>query len=395
MSLRTWCLLAVLALGGAGASVLSGCEIPLYIYPIECDAFQSVDSGCELLCIKGCLWDQLDGGTDAAPDGATDGGTASLEHVCDGECVAVAHTPFLGPVLLWTGPTLDPASAPEACPEKAPVADVWHADLSASPASCGACSCDSPAGSCTLPTTLTASSMTCGGPQSGVKYSPFNAPAGWAGGCTSMDKLADGELCNGVPCVKSLTIAGLDVTDGDCTAKTAPSPNPPSPPTWGITTVICQGTPSTGTAGCTDPGMVCTPAAAPGFSQCVWHEGVSGCPAYLMPYTERHVLYRDPIDQRGCSPCTCGAEAEGSCLAKVSVFADEACSDLVATISIDATGPACLDVLPAGSALGSKSASPPVYQPGTCKVGGGEPIGAVLPDPVTAQTLCCIPSTPV
>jgi hypothetical protein len=48
----------------------------------------------------------------------------------------------------------------------------------------------------------------------------------------------------------------------------------------------------------------------------------------------------------------------------------------------------CADV-PAGSALGSKSAGPTTYTPGACEASGGEPLGAAVPSqPVT---FCCLP----
>jgi hypothetical protein len=56
---------------------------------------------------------------------------------------------------------------------------------------------------------------------------------------------------------------------------------------------------------------------------------------------------------------------------------------------IDATGPACFDILPSGQALGSKLAEEPVYVHGACQVSGGEPVGdAVAVDPLT---YCCLP----
>jgi hypothetical protein len=396
MRIHRLVLLAAAAFG-AGAPLLAGCEIPMYFHARHCTVLERLQSECAIGCIEGCLtWEAfLDGGPDPTLEDAGEGGSdaGAADDACDGECAFRSHAPFFGPVLLWTGPSLDPTTAFSMCPEKAPVADVWYANLLAPPVSCGACSCDPGVGSCSLPPAMTVSSKTCGGPQSGAKYSTFDAPDGWDGSCTSNDAIGPGEMCNGVPCVKSLAIDPLLVTNGKCSPVTAPPPQAPSPPSWGTTTVMCTGTPFTGTGGCKDPGKVCTPAAEPGFSQCIYQTGVFSCPPWTAPYTEPHVVYKGNIDGRTCSSCACSDGKGSSCLAKVSVFSDTACSALVGTYSIDATGPGCFDILPVGSALGSKSASVPIYQPGTCTPSGGEPTGAAFADPKTALTLCCLPST--
>jgi len=46
----------------------------------------------------------------------------------------------------------------------------------------------------------------------------------------------------------------------------------------------------------------------------------------------------------------------------------------------------CVDI-PAGAALGSKTASAPAYQAGTCQPSGGGPSGDV--DYVGPSTFCC------
>jgi hypothetical protein len=62
---------------------------------------------------------------------------------------------------------------------------------------------------------------------------------------------------------------------------------------------------------------------------------------------------------------------------------------LSGTYGIDASGPACLDILPTGQAFGSKLATEPVYAPGACQVSGGEAVGDAVPD--EPSTFCCLP----
>ncbi len=59
----------------------------------------------------------------------------------------------------------------------------------------------------------------------------------------------------------------------------------------------------------------------------------------------------------------------------------------VVSVLADSNIATCHDVS-VGSPLGSKSAGPPTYAPGTCKPSGG-PTGSVTP--IGPGTLCCIP----
>lgn len=383
---------AVLAAGPALAAGLlsvflfSGCESST-IYEWElgrnCTPIEARVWGCEV-CPHTCAL--LDAGADA-PDGAdgvadaaeeADGGMA-----CEGECVPNHGVKWLGPVLVWTGPE---GEAP-ACPDQAKTAEDWHANLIVPPASCGSCSCDPPVGSCTLPTEMSVSTATCAGPQSGAWSSAFDAPAGWDGSCTSMNAFPAG--CNGNLCSKSVTISPLMKTEGPCASATVGSMEPPAAPTWGTFARTCIGTPHSGTGGCEDSDHVCAPATAPGFSQCTYREGDFPCQPDKL-YTERHVLYEGFADTRSCASCTCGEVVGSSCFAKVSVFTDSSCSAVLETHSIDTTGSSCFDVLPAGSALGSKSAGPVTYNPGVCQPGGGGLTGSA--EPLFPTTFCCLPT---
>jgi hypothetical protein len=125
---------------------------------------------------------------------------------------------------------------------------------------------------------------------------------------------------------------------------------------------------------------VCAPAAPePEFKQCI---SIVGDPAaWKCPssYTEKSVFYSG--DAPECAPCTCAAPTGSTCTGSIELYQDGSCSTpLGASISIDATGPVCVDV-PPGSAVGSKSATKAFYQPGSCKPSGGTPEGKIF---------CCI-----
>jgi hypothetical protein len=191
-------------------------------------------------------------------------------------------------------------------------------------------------------------------------------------------------MCIGGDCVQSLTISPLTLTETPCAVTVGPIAAD-LPHTWGTVARSCRGLLS---ASCAHPSEICVPAVEPGFAQCLVHDGVWECPD---TYSVKHVLYHGLKDTRACSPCACGAPTGGNCSAAVLVFNDAACSApiLGGSYGIDASGPACIDILPSGPALGSKLATAPVYSPGVCQASGGEPTGQATPD--QPSTYCCLP----
>ncbi len=361
----------VLVAGLASVFLFAGCGVDVIDGGRNCTLDEAQRWGCHQCPITCKL---LDGGTDAAEE--TDAATA-----CEGACVPRPTFKWRGPVLVALGAESDLPP----CPDQAQIAKDLSADLVVPPAACGVCSCDPPVGSCTLPTEMVASTATCAGAPSGTWFSPFDAPGGWDGACTSKDGLAGG--CNGVLCIKSLTIDPLLVTEGECTPAMSGSSGPPGKPTWSTFARICEGTPHSGSGGGETSAQTCVPAVAPGFVQCAYQDGDVPC-GLTPPYTKRHVLYEGYTDTRGCSPCACGEAVGGACSAKVSVFITPVCADLLGLFPIDALGPKCFD-LPPGTALASKSASPATYVPGACLSSGGTPTGTV--ERLGPTTFCCAP----
>jgi hypothetical protein len=295
---------------------------------------------------------------------------------CPGQCVPLEPAGWFTPEIVWFG---DPGSEPDCGGDS--IAYEGFAGLTA-PFDCGTCACSAPTGSCDLPSTISATAAACG--QTGATTT-FDPASGWSGACDSNDAIPSGKLCGGVKCVQSVTMGPMTLNDGACTPSPAQFP-PPSPPTWKTAAIACGINPF---FTCPDPYARCAPAARPGFKVCVFADSLGDVPcATVGPYTERHVFYGDFDDTRACSPCTCGAPSGSACSSTVSLYTDGACSSQVGSLTVDATGPKCVDV-PSGSALGSKSATPPSYTPGACAPGGGAPTGAATP--TKAATYCCLP----
>ena len=294
-----------------------------------------------------------------------DSGTSSSDagETCDGTCILSAPLGWFGPYLLWVG---DEADAPQCSDLSTDSHQIFagRSDLDA-PTHCDACACAPPTGTCTLPAKLTASAASCAGDGPGVAHTPFNPPPEWDGTCTSTNTVGPGKLCGGVPCVQSVTIAPLTLKESACAPIQPPNVQPPA--TWKKFARACAKTQPE--QRCTAQQGMCMPAA-PGtqFRQCISYSGEkagwSECPS---DYPDRSVFYHSFTDDRSCPACTCNPPAGSTCSGSVSMFGDATCgAPLSSTVLLDATGPACTDIKPAGSALGSKSASEPIYTPGQC-----------------------------
>lgn len=325
------------------------------------------------------------GMSDSCDGGGSDGGDAfdaGPIGSCAEQCLPLPPSGWDNPGLVYIGPELQVPP----CPTNAPKDGYeGYADLNA-PSICGACQCKPATGSCGLPATITVSnSAACPNDGPDASLTPFDPPKGWDGGCTATDAIDGGQLCDGSPCVESLTIAPLLVREDGCAPTQAPITT--DPPSWGTFTRLCRGQPI---GSCADNGLVCSPSSAPGFRACVWRYGEFSCSSpELAPYTEKHVFYDGYQDTRSCSACACDPPTGSTCSSKLSIYSDSGCATMPSyTLSIDSTGPLCDDLIP-GAALGSKSATPPVYMPGVCQPTGG-PMGSA--EPIGPSTLCCIPA---
>lgn len=305
---------------------------------------------------------------------------------CDGECVPVNESGWQEPWLLWLG--YDRVLAPQ-CPEQAPTKRDYYAPLPAPP--CGACGCDAPTGSCSLPATADANSAACPAASPGTAQTSFDAPSAWDGSCTAEQAIAANLDCGGAPCVQSVTFASLVLSEAGC------APKPPVVPHDNPKTLTLARTCAGATRGyCADSGHACTPgrpknADKPGFwTYCVAHEGADDAYTMTCPlaYPRKHVFSIDYFDARTCTSCTCGPPEGSDCTSTVSVYEDNACSTAteLGSVAVSSALPVCLDLLP-GSPLGSKAATPPLYEPGSCQPSGGEPTGDI--EKIGPVTFCC------
>ena len=117
-----------------------------------------------------------------------------------------------------------------------------------------------------------------------------------------------------------------------------------------------------------------------GFELCILHEGVKQCPE---AYPRQHVFYGGIDDGRACSPCECGSPIGSDCWGWVATYQDSECKDIIVYGTQIGLKPLTACWLgdppsPSGFSLGSKSAIPPIYKPGTCAPMGGEPMGAAV-----------------
>ncbi len=300
---------------------------------------------------------------DPCHENDSDAGTSNADagERCTGACLPAPRTFWSGPYLLWTG---NEADAPNCADLPGVLNEIYtgYGDLDA-PTHCDACTCAPPIGSCELPATLTASAASCAGDGPGVAHTSFDPPPKWDGSCTSANAIPSGKLCGGVPCVQSVTSAPLTLKQSDCVPIQPPNVQPP--PTWKKFARAC--TKEQPQELCSTVDALCVPAApGPEFKQCLSFQGdlaLSRCPP---EYPERNVFYDAFIDGRSCPSCTCTAPFGSTCTGSISIFGDAVCgASIGGALQIDAVKPKCYDLLP-GAALGSKSASEPIFTPGQC-----------------------------
>lgn len=305
----------------------------------------------------------------------TDLGQESAEG-CDGKCIPSTASPWVGPVLIWFGPS----DQEPLCPAETTMPDNRYFADPEVPSECS-CGCEPSAGSCALSSTLTASTVPCYQP--GGKSLSFDAPAGWTGACTAQ---------NAIPAsagVQSLNIAPLALKEGDC--QPASSPPTRGEVKWKTVARSCRWPLTTA---CKKTLGLCAPSPAPPpqFSTCVVSFGDHPCPE---DYQDKSLFFESNIvkDDRLCAPCSCGGAPQGSrCVAQVSVYQNDVCA-ATPPISHQATSDKglCVDVA-SSTALQSKSADPPTYIPGICSEGSSELMGDLkMPGSIS---ICCLREQP-
>jgi len=320
---------------------------------------------------------------DAGPDGGeadADGGPSCDIPACVGDCVPFDPLADEGvPVLLWVG--ANEHDAPP-CPGTTPVEHFkGYGEFSAADATCAACSCGPSSGSCELASSIVARASPCNGAED-APTTPTDAPAAWDGSCSAENAIPAGLTCapSGTLCAQSITVSALVTVAEECAPEPAEQPDIPAP-TWGLFGRACGYLQD----GC-DAGELCIPSPPDQYMQCLAWRGEHECPAD--DYTERVTLYEDYSDTRDCAPCSCGPPENSSCNSLVTFYEDGACSAQIGSVGAWSVDTSCVDVTPAGLAIGSKSATAPIYHGGTCAASGGELVGSA--DPIGPMTFCCL-----
>lgn len=298
------------------------------------------------------------------------------------------------PISLWIGPA---DQVPAACPndpqygvpnEKFRLFD----QLDAPPATCSQCSCGPSDGTCNgVPETLELRAGTCA--QNGVMTVPFDSPANWDGSCTNANAIAAGAKCptgSQTLCTQSVHSSALPLPANEACQPSVNSPLFDVKTSWKIAALGCHGNTEAQSCGTDSLKMYCVNDPGPAWLQCTYREGVHDtCPDNYQ--YARHVLYpKEPIDNRGCSACECGAPMGSACMGSLSLFADGSCGVELVKNLIASTGDTCFDVQPPGIGFGSKRISNQSYLPGICSTSGGEAIGNATADATKAVTFCCM-----
>jgi hypothetical protein len=279
----------------------------------------------------------------------------------------------------WTGPEelYDNSSTPPSCgPSFNFFADYdGYAMLEALPADCSTCTCGGPTGVTCSPVTTgfftdAACTMACS----------TTGTALTDGTCTDVTGaiLACGVTTSG----DYLEISRPTVTGGSCAASTETYTVPPV--TWGIQSQACSPASGAATGNCSG-GDTCVPATDPDYlpTYCIFQSGSVPCPS--TGYTTQYVFYGGHDDDRMCTDCSCGMVSAAACAGgEVDAYSDACVTEtgeftpLPQTCTAVPTGTTHLEYT-AATSTGS----------GSCKAGGGEPVGGATPTEPT--TFCCTP----
>jgi hypothetical protein len=288
----------------------------------------------------------------------------SLVDCADPECTTSICAPP-APVG-WDGPApLSLGLGGPSCPAALTPLGSGTGAITATPASCNACDCTSPAGGdCDLgTTTIYDSSNSCGGPIEEILVP--SAP----------------NQCESFNMSDPQAQAESDVIDvdapGSCTASGGEATL--TNPSFAEPAELCTG--SVG-AGCS--GDVCVPALD-GAPICIFAAGNGDCPPGA--YSDKTVLFESIADTRDCGPCSCGPATDQTCSGVTELFAGNNCQAFINSLPHDGTTCDSYDLSQPGSSYMFIPGGPPAG--GSCATSGGEPIGAA-----TAQgaiTACCMP----
>lgn len=378
--------------------ILGACTAPPSYAPGDCDPNADFPSAR-------CLALQADAGSDADGDAEPMKGPMGVDDLgldpdkwspCgDGFCAPeLSGQSALGwekvPVSLYVGQN---DGTPLACPENLTEVGRLYDELVAPPAVCEACTCEASKGECSQPPDkIEIRAGTCA--ESGVPFSPFDGPPNWTGTCSSEGGLSAGAMCGNKPCAQSVWASPLPPPKGDACLPTTTIPLSTKNFTWKTRGIACQA--ETKQNACSSETQYCAADLGHEWLTCVHQKGIhnlSDCPDAYNASVHRLYPY-EPLDDRGCAECSCGAPVGSACIGKMRLYDDAACSQELFSMLLGSMDNNCSGVIPAGSAIGSKRVTDLAYLAGTCGPTGGEPKGTATGNTANAVTFCCMKPSP-
>ncbi|TKD03151.1 hypothetical protein [Polyangium fumosum] len=364
---------------------LAACSAPDTFVQSRCDPNAPIpDEYC-----RGLLADAgADGGGN---DAAAPGPTPQSMGTCTEACVPVPS----GGAGYWSEVPVSvrfdkPEALPKFCPSSVPNEKFRLFDeLVAPPAACEACACEPSEGTCEggPPQTIEIRAGTCF--ESAAVSLPFSGPAGWDGSCTSSNALPAGASCGGEFCAQSVLASALPGPTSESCAPKSAAPSFTTEREWKLGALACMANTNDDTCGESATKRYCVADPGPDYLYCVHGEGVlEPCPDNYNH--ERHEMYpEEPLDDRGCEACECGAPVGSVCVGSLHLYDDATCSSQFEQAGLASTDEKCIDILPDGRAIGAKAVTGVTYVHGTCGSSGGAPKGSASPNKISAITFCC------
>jgi hypothetical protein len=293
-------------------------------------------------------------------------------------CAPSVPSPWVGPALLWTGPS---GTTPPSCPAQYPTV----LDANAGPTgSADTCSC-----------ACTASGQTCSTTGTFMSQGACQTVSA----CRTVTPASDGTCTPATTATTcgsggSFTAPTPSASGGTCTPGVTTTPG--SAAGWTTSARLCSGVAVTDSpGGCSTTTDACVLGPPSGFvaNVCIYQTGTPACPA---AYPNPQVFYSGESDLRGCGPCTCSSSpSPGSCSGTITLYGaiNGGCTGNSATFTLGAQAcagaPGVVGVTYSGLANnpGFAKASYTVT-PGTCSVTVA-PVATGAVTATTPTTVCC------
>ncbi len=257
-----------------------------------------------------------------------------------------------GPIVLFEGAIAQDPGCTVSFPAEA---YLGHAGLVPEPASCAACTCTTPQVSCTT-NPLSFGDATCA-----TVLGSFPQPT--PGQCQS---ITIPSMTAGVSAMAPTAVAGA------CTPSGGMAMLPP--PNWQTVGRAC-GVLGEGKGCATTESCVPKPSTPFEAGLCVYTTGDMPCP---QAFPQKHVFDDDVVDNRDCSPCSCGA-AMATCTATTTIHNNSTCGGNPLSLPNDGS----CHAINTGSSIKVS-----VNGTGSCAPSGGQPMGTISVGP-SKTTVCC------